>query len=139
MSRQQQIQPQTQTQARVFVTGDQGVTFSGGVMHVDGRPQIPDTVERWESSNGTTQYATVAWRDPNTGELRASCNCPAWAMKKRGKDRGCKHCRHLTGTGSCDAKQLFDHVAHPRTVAEATSAIPKLTPRPLRGLLLDDD
>jgi hypothetical protein len=134
MSRQQTVSRQQQTQK--WITDGTGVAFSGGVMHVHGVAQLPDHVDKWRSSNGLTEYTTVAWRDPATGELRPSCNCPAWTMKKKGKERECKHTKDMLGIAACNAERIYE--SRPiATLAEAVREIPKLDARVLRDIILD--
>jgi len=84
------------------VEAEDGVTFSVGNMLVDGEPQIPIEVQQWQSrSNQLTTYTTVKWENPGTGELRCSCNCPGWAMKRNGKPRMCKHVKDMMGVKTC--------------------------------------
>lgn len=135
MVRRQQVRQETQQ--RQLVANDVGVTFSQGVMHVGGAPQIPEAVQKWESSNGLTQYTTVRWRDPGTGDLRCSCNCPGWAHRKKNADhRECCHTLDMTGEKSCNKTKVSGEqpVA---TVHAAEELIPKLQGRPLRQLMLD--
>lgn len=68
-----------------------GVVFSKGRMLVDG--ELQDATESFNSpsSNGITQYNTVVWKSPTSGELRISCNCPGWTHAKKGLQRSCKH------------------------------------------------
>lgn len=117
-----------------YVTSDSGVTFSGGVMLVHGAPQRPELVEKWESSNGLTQYTTVGWKSDSTGERRVSCNCPGWTMKKKGQSRRCKHTDSMIGVATCDARRLTDEPIRVQTIAEAEALIPKFNGRPLREI-----
>lgn len=68
-----------------------GVVFSKGRMLVDGELQDPTESFNSPSSNGITQYNTVVWKSPTSGELRISCNCPGWTHAKKGQQRSCKH------------------------------------------------
>jgi hypothetical protein len=117
------------------VENTDGVSFSGGVMMVNGSPQQPVLVDDWESSNGTTKYTTVKWQDPETGEQRVSCNCPGWAIKKAGKPRRCKHTDDMMGLRGCNASKAGSTVI--RTISQATERIPDFEGRALRGIMLD--
>jgi|GEM_PF-5958169 len=119
------------------VENEDGVSFSQGNMRVDGSNQVPTRVEHWESSNGTTQYTTVEWNDPSTNLKRVSCNCPGWAMKKKGKPRQCKHTKGLMGIKACNSRQISATAI--TTAVQAEQEIPKFDGRELRGIMLDFD
>jgi hypothetical protein len=115
MSFQRQRQQSTQSQgfqhSFVPVPKSGGPTFSGGIMFLDGVQQEAVRILDTPSSNGLTKYSTVIWRDPNTGELRVSCNCNGWAIA-RSSTRSCKHTR-----------QLQDNPTLGRTLAEAVAEV----------------
>lgn len=134
--RQQQTTEQAQETYASSETTD-GVTFSSGNMMVNGAPQTPIEVQNWESSNGVTNYSTIKWRDPETGVLRTSCNCPGWAMKKAGKPRSCKHTKDMQGEKTCRAKKV--DTIRITNIAQAEQEIPKYDGRELRGIMLDWD
>jgi len=116
------------------VESSDGVTFSGGVMMVNGREQRPVEVQHWESSNGITTYATVMWEAEN-GEKRCSCNCLGWANKKKNKPRRCKHTDDMMGIKTCRANKAEN--VRITTIAQAEAHIPKLDGRILRSLMLE--
>lgn len=89
MARQRQQTGQTQSQPAV----SRGtLSFTGGVMAVDGRrQQARRSIDRL-SSNEITTYTAVEWDDPVTHELRYSCNCPGYTRRLA---RDCKHCQEL--------------------------------------------
>lgn len=127
---------QQQEQEARFVEVDSTVTFSGGVMFVNGAPQRPNQVQHWESSNGLTQYATVEWADPATGERRTSCNCPGWSIKKPGKPRSCTHTLDMEGVKSCPRQRVDSQSI--RSVAQAVELIPEIQDgRFLRSIMID--
>lgn len=108
-----QVSRQTQQSGMAFVpVGDGGpsISFPGGVMHVEGRPQEALRIAENTASNGFTKYVAAIWQDPLTGELRTSCNCAGWTIK-RGPYRTCKH-----------VQALQDHPETGRTLAEARAA-----------------
>lgn len=117
------------------VENSAGVTFSKGNMLVNGQPQIPIQAEQWESSNGVTNYTTVKWRDPATQQLRCSCNCPGWAIKKHGEPRRCKHTDDMMGIKSCSSRKIENRQI--TTIREAEKAVPQFEGRRMRGLMLD--
>ena len=117
------------------VESEDGVTFSKGNMYVNGRPQVPEETAAWESSNGITNYTTVKWRSSETEEIRCSCNCPGWAMKKNGKPRRCKHTDDMMGIKSCNATRAKRTVITNISTAEA--AVPGFSGRELRGIMLE--
>lgn len=117
------------------VENTDGVSFSSGTMIVNGSPQIPVVAENWESSNGTTQYTTVKWTDPETGDARVSCNCPGWAIRKPGKPRRCKHTDDMMGIKTCRATRASRVEITTRT--QAREAIPEFEGRELRGIMLE--
>lgn len=117
------------------VENTDGVTFSSGVMMVNGAPQVPVEVQHWESSNGITNYSAVKWNDPETQEQRCSCNCPGWAMKKPGKPRRCKHTDDMMGIKTCKAKKVDTVTIN--NIQQAEKEIPKFDGRELRGIMLD--
>lgn len=135
LNQQQNEQEQSTKTYRVH-DSTSNVTFHDGIMRVDGRPQAPTRVEHWESSNGITNYTTVEWRDPATGEYRTSCNCPGWAIKKSGKPRQCCHTQDMEGKKPCRKKKV-ESVAI-TSIDLAVSEIPDMIDgRELRGILLD--
>jgi hypothetical protein len=134
--RNQQQAETSQTPAFRTIDASSGVSFSDGVMHVNGQPQRPANVVHWEASNGYTNYTTVEWVDPFTGDRRTSCNCPGWANKRRGQPRGCCHTADMEGIRACNRKRV-DTTAI-TTMHEALEAIPDIREgRALRGILLD--
>ena len=114
-----------------------GVSFSRGNMVVNGQAQQPSEVRHWESSNGLSQYATVQWVDPASGEKRVSCNCPGWAIKRKGRLRSCKHTDDMMGINACNAEPVEREPIVIKTVTQAESEIPKFEGRALRGIMLD--
>ena len=118
------------------VESTDGVAFSKGNMLVNGAPQLPDVVQDWESTNGTTVYTTVQWRDPATGEKRVSCNCPGWAILRRGSLRQCKHTHDMMGMGTADAVKVNKR-KQIRSVEEAEERVPKFSGRAVRAIQLD--
>lgn len=96
MARQQQRQEEESQVKQYIPVGDSGptVAFPHGVMTVGGRQQDPQRILEAASSNGLTKYTAIVWRDPDSGALRTSCNCPGWAIK-RGATRSCKHTEAL--------------------------------------------
>ena len=87
------------TRETKYIASDDGVSFSRGVMRFAGVTLKPVRVEHWESTNGLTTYTTVAWEDKE-GNLRSSCNCPGWTIK-RGDTRECKHTKDMEGRKTC--------------------------------------
>jgi len=106
-------------------------------MIVSGAAQVPKEVQHWESSNGLSQYTTVLWEDPQTSEKRVSCNCPGWAIKRKGRLRQCKHTDDMMGIATCDAVAVDQEPVPIRTVAQAEASIPKFDGKELRGIMLD--
>lgn len=133
--RQQQRTTNQVSSGYASVENTDGVTFSQGNMLVNGQPQVPIQAEQWESSNGVTNYTTVKWRDPATQQLRCSCNCPGWAMKKNDKPRRCKHTDDMMGIKTCRARKIENREI--TTIREAEAIVPKFEGRQLRGLMLD--
>jgi len=119
------------------VENTDGVTFSSGNMIVRGNLQTPVEAVHWESSNGTTNYTTVKWRDPDTGEERVSCNCPGWAMKRKDQLRKCKHTNDMMGIKPCNATRV--NTVAINNVVDAEREIPKYDGKELRGIMLDWD
>lgn len=117
---------------------EDGVTFSGGNMMVNGVAQVPEMARQWESSNGLTMYTTVQWKDPQTDEKRVSCNCTGWAVKKKGKPRQCKHTLDMMGVEPCNARAV-NAGQQIRTIRQAEAIVPKFNGQELRGLMLEDD
>ena len=115
---------------------DDGVVFSKGNMIVNGIEQLPEEVQQWLASNGLSQYTTVKWADPTTGDKRVSCNCQGWAVKRKGKPRQCKHVKDMMGMETCDASPITEPVRI-STVTQAEAMIPKFEGRNLRGIMLD--
>ena len=108
-----QVQRHHQQTGVAFVpVGDGGptISFPGGVMHVSGQAQEVERVVENLSSNQLTKYVAVIWKDPATGELRTSCNCRGWAIKK-GAYRTCKH-----------VQALQDNPTSGQSLAEAAAA-----------------
>lgn len=121
-----QVQRHHQQTGVAFVpVGDGGptISFPGGVMHVSGQAQEAVRIAENASSNGLTKYVAVIWRDPATGELRTSCNCAGWAVK-RGSFRTCKHVQALQD--SPESGQSFADAT-----AAATTAPSSVAPRTL--------
>lgn len=136
MARQRLQQPTSQTQRSEFVQSDEGVTFPGGVMHVNGNVQRPERAKHWLSSNEITKYTTITWVDPATGQKRTSCNCRGWSTKKRGKKRECMHTKEMEGRGTCDRTPVTDEEI--RTLTQARELIPDIHDgKELRGIMLD--
>jgi len=115
------------------VESEHGVTFSVGNMLVDGEPQIPIEVQTWQSkSNQLTTYTTVKWQHPTTNELRCSCNCPGWAMKRKGQPRDCKHTKDMKGEKTCkDRKGAAQQIT---TVRQAEESVPGFNQGNIRTL-----
>lgn len=129
-------QQEQESQTYASSTGS-GISFRDGVMFVDGSPQRPNRVQQWWSSNELTKYTTVEWADPATGQLRTSCNCPGWTVKKADKDRCCCHTKDMEGVKAC-SKRKADDIQQIHSVEEAQRAIPEIIDgRELRGIMLD--
>lgn len=124
MARTRQRQETQEIQGFTPVATGTGVSFLGGVMHVNGRAQQPREVAQFESSNGLTTYTTVVWQDGVTGERRTSCNCPGWAHAKKGGSRGCCHTRELETGVPCGKRRVTNRRIH--SVEEAVEAIPEI-------------
>ena len=103
-------------------------------MQVNGVFQTPQEVVQWRSSNGLTNYTTVLWVDPETGEKRTSCNCPGWTVSGR---RTCKHTKDMEGVKTCRAEKV-DSVTI-ATAAQAEANINEFDGRHFRGIDLSDD
>tara|TARA_Y100001963_G_scaffold141765_1_gene210404 strand:+ start:10900 stop:11220 length:321 start_codon:yes stop_codon:yes gene_type:complete len=58
----------------------------GRLLLDDGSPDDPDIVQEFLSSNGTTVYTAIRWRQSQ----QCSCNCPGWAFRK-----SCKHSKKV--------------------------------------------
>jgi hypothetical protein len=130
------LRTETETGLEQFVHDERGVSFTNGIMHVMRQAQRPVEVARWESSNGMTVYTTVKWRDPITGELRTSCNCPGWVMKRRDRRRRCCHTDDMEGVKVCSRTRVDSMAIH--SLAEAAEAIPEVHGgRELREINLD--
>lgn len=124
---------QEQEQQATFVRDGRDHGFSHGVMIVDGRAQRPVEVQHWLSSNELTTYTTVKWQDPVTGELRTSCNCAGWAIKK-GSRRECCHTKDMEGITTCRRKKAGG-AAVIHSAAEAAAEIPDIVDgKELRGI-----
>lgn len=108
-------------------------------MSVDGTPQIPVASQQWHSSNGITVYTTVKWRNSLNGELRTSCNCPAWTMKKKGARRTCCHTKDMEGTEICSREKVTPAPVALTTPAQVIRNVPTITvgERELRSIMLD--
>lgn len=136
MARQFSRHQQETTEATVAhqaVTKSSNVTFSNGVMLVDGRSQTPVRVAHWESTNGLSRYTTVEWQDPVTGLKRTSCNCPGWTHAKGEQPRGCCHTQDMEGVKPCNRKRIEDLAI--TSVAQAQAEIPSIKEgRELRGI-----
>jgi hypothetical protein len=78
-----------------------------------------DKIKTPVSSNGVTQYATILWSDETI-----SCNCPGWAVKKKGKDY--RECRHTRESMACDYTDMQDPAA---LHIEVTAPAPPPGPR----------
>ena len=117
------------------VESTDGVVFSAGNMVVDGAQQVPVEAIHWESSNGITNYTTVKWEHPVTKDKRCSCNCPGWAMKKKGKPRQCKHTKDMMEIKDCKAKKV--ETVSINNIREAEEHVEKFNGRELRGIMLD--
>jgi hypothetical protein len=133
-------QQQATEELQPFIQSDVGVPFIGGVAHVNDRPQVPTDVQHWLSSNGLTQYTTITWIDPTTGERRTSCNCPGWTIKKKGSPkRTCCHTQDMEGTRPCFDKEKVENEPIPiRTVRDVQKHIPTVEgTRELRAIMLD--
>lgn len=135
-NRQRTEQEQSTEQRYVPITEESNVSFSDGVMVVDGIVQQPSKVEHWESSNGITTYTTVEWTSPtNPNEKRTSCNCPGWTHKKKGKPRECTHTKDMEGVSPCRRTKVESVVIS--SVQQAIDEIPDITDgRELRGIML---
>jgi hypothetical protein len=132
----QRTRTQTTTETQGFVHDDENVSFRDGTMHVGGQPMWPAKVSRWESSNGTTVYTAIIWYNQGTGEWRTSCNCPGWAIKKRGKHRQCTHTKDLEGIQVCPRKKVGANEI--RSVQEAVELVPDMEfGKCLRSIELD--
>jgi len=137
MTQRQQYRQSTATQQNfASVESEDGVTFSGGNMMVNGVSQIPEVARQWESTNGLTVYTTVQWKHPTTDEKRVSCNCTGWAMKRRGQPRQCKHTLDMMGVKTCNSKAVSGG-QQIRTIAQAEAIVPKFDGREMRGFLED--
>lgn len=126
-----------QTQKTEYAHDNQDQAFLNGVMHVNNMPQVPVEVQNWKSSNGNTVYTTVKWQDPASGRFRTSCNCPGWAIKKKGKThRECCHTKDMEGEAVC-AKERADHLHTISSREDAVKLIPDIEDgRELRGIMI---
>jgi len=107
MARTRTISQPQQATLPTYDHSETGVAFSQGVMYVNGSPQIPARVQHWLSTNENSQYATTEWRDPATGQLRTSCNCPGWTIRRKGAaHRECCHTKDMEGVATCDRKRV---------------------------------
>lgn len=125
IQRQRSSQSQTYQHTYTPVPKSGGPTFHSGVMHVDGVVQEAVRILDTPSSNGLTKYTTVIWRDPNSGELRVSCNCNGWTIA-RGGTRTCKHAQQLQDNpllGRTLAEAVAEVAASPAAVAPQTTTI----------------
>lgn len=113
---------------------EDGVTFSKGNMLVDGMAQIPRQVQDWESSNGLSHYTAVMWEHPTTGEMRCSCNCPGWAIKRKGTPRQCEHVKDMMGLMTCKKTRIDQRPVRITTVSQAEERINKFDGKELRGI-----
>lgn len=140
MARFRQQTDQTTSTQPVFVQNDAGVNFTQGLMNVGGTPQVPVESQQWRSSNGITVYTTVKWRNPNTGELRTSCNCPAWTIKKGSNKRSCAHTKDMEGTDVCTKERVSPAPVALVTPADVAKHVPTIMmgSRELRAIMLDD-
>lgn len=133
-SQQRQTERQTSEQT-TFLHDNENQSFRDGTMHINGRPQKPVRVEHWQSSNGLTNYTTVEWEDPVTGQKRTSCNCPGWTNKRRtDPHRRCKHTKDMEGEAVCDATKV--DTVQITSADVAMQAIPEIVEgKELRGFI----
>jgi len=111
------------------------ITFSYGIMRVDGRSQRPIAVVNWAASSAGKQYTCTHWQDPMTGEHRTSCNCRGWTVKKKNRDRECCHTKDMEGRQECAKQRLSSYAIN--TPAEAAAVIPNVEDnRELRAIWL---
>lgn len=67
-----------------------------GKIQISGGRALPDNAQytnRFEIASETSNRLYVVAQNKNTGEW--SCSCPAWIIKKAGKERTCKHLRAI--------------------------------------------
>lgn len=121
---QSRTRTETEVETTVYVHDNRDVSFRDGIMHVHRQPQQPIRMEQWESSNGITTYTTVEWRDPVTGELRTSCNCPGWAIKRANRVRRCCHTDDMEGVKPCQRRRVDTQSIH--SIEEAVEKIPDI-------------
>jgi len=102
-------------------------SFKNGKKHnPDGTVCTIVKIKETLSSNGNTKYTTTLWSD-NT----YSCNCPGWAMHKRGGERKCKHTKASAACNGAD--MVTPGSQHNANLAAARSP---LTPPPPRRVAI---
>ena len=103
----------------------ESIGFAHGIMTVNGVTQRPSRYIYRESLSGSGEYTAIVWEHPRTGELRTSCNCRGWTIKKKNKHRECKHTKELEGERA--APRNAAPVTAIRSIAQAIEVIPDAT------------